>query len=79
MATCALYKAGGRLLGTGTITNGAVTVGAWSVSSGNLPIARRNVVCTITSSTHAGQSFVTKVVSDNGATLTIRDASPFAT
>ena len=42
------------------------------------PMVGRNVWVTITSSTHVGQTFRTKVTSE-GASLGIRDPSPFAT
>lgn len=78
MATCSVYKAGGRLLGTGSISSGATSLTGWSAAAGNPSIARRNVIVTITSSTHAGSSFATKVMVE-GASLTLRDPSPFAT
>ena len=79
MATCKLYK-GPLLLGSGSITNGSASVTGWSAQANNPAIARRNVAVAITSSTHIGQSFRTKVLADNGSgTLTLRDKSPFAT
>jgi hypothetical protein len=79
MATCRLYKPNGALLGSGSINNGAVTVSGWTAQSGTPPIARRNIAVTITSSTHTGSTFHTKVMTDNGGSLTLRDPSPFAT
>ena len=81
MATCKLYKAGGTLLGAGSITNNSVSVTGWSAQAGVAQaVARRNVAVTITSSTNISATFQTKVMADNGAgTLTLRDPSPFAT
>ena len=79
MATCSLYK-GPTLLGTGVITSGSTSVTSWVAASNTPAIARRNIGVAITSSTHAGQSFRTRVTADNGSgTLTLRDGSPFAT
>ena len=81
MATCKLYKAGGALLGTGSITAGSGSVTGWTAQTGVAQaIARRNIIVAITSSTHAGSTYPTKVLADNGSgTLTLRDVSPFAT
>lgn len=79
MATCKLYK-GLQLLGAGSITAGSTSITGWSAESNTRPIVRRNVAVAITSSTHAGSSFRTNVLVDNGSgTLTLRDAMPFAT
>jgi len=81
MATCSIYK-GPTLLGAGVITAGSTSVTSWVVTSGySLPaVARRNVAVTITSSTHIGSTFRTRVLADNGSgTLTLSDGSPFAT
>lgn len=79
MATCSLYK-GPQLLGTGSITSGSTSVTGFTPASGARPILGRAVGVTITSSTHAGSTFQTRVLADNGSgTLTLRDASPFAT
>lgn len=79
MATCSLYK-GGQLLGTGSITSGSASVTSWTASGGTPPIVRRNIAVTITSSTHVGSTYRTKVLADNGSgTLTLRDVSPYAT
>lgn len=79
MATCSLYK-GPQLLGTGSITNGSASVTGWSATANTLPVVRRNVGVTITSSTSIGGTFRTRVLVDNGSgTLTLKDPSPFAT
>ena len=85
MATCKLYK-GVTLLGTGAITAGSVSVTSWTLVDNGagaqaMPaIARRNIDVAITSSTHAGSVFRTRVLADNGSgTLTLKDGSPFAT
>lgn len=79
MATCSLYK-GCQLLGTGVITAGSGSVTSWVAGANTPAIALRNIAVAITSSTHVGSSFQSKVLADNGSgTLTLRDASPFAT
>ena len=79
MATVKLYK-GPQLLGSGSITAGDTSVTGWTAEGGTPPIVRRNIAVAITSSTHVGSTFRTKVMADNGAgTLTLRDAMPFAT
>jgi len=79
MATCRLYK-GPQLLGTGSITNGATSVTGWTAAGGTVPIRGRYIGVAITSSTHVGSVYWTRVAADNGAgTLTLRHASPFAT
>ena len=79
MATCKLYK-GPQLLGDGTLTSGSTSITSWTATADTRPVARRNVSVTITSSTHTGSTFQTKVMADNGSgTLTLRDPSPFAT
>jgi hypothetical protein len=53
-----------RVLGTGTISNGAVSIAGWTPGAGVLtPMVGRSVWVTITSSTHIGQRFRTKVTS----------------
>ena len=79
MATCKLYK-GPILLGAGSITSGSASVTGWTAESNRPAIARRNISVAITSSTHIGSTFYTKVLVDNGSgTLTLRNTSPFAT
>ncbi|RPJ39868.1 MAG: hypothetical protein EHM35_01140 [Planctomycetaceae bacterium] len=68
-----------RVLGTGSLVAGATSITGWTPGAGVLtPMVGRNIWITMTSSTHIGQGFRTKVVSD-GASLGIRDPSPFAT
>ena len=78
MATnCAVYKRG-ILLGTGTVADGSSTISAWSVVSGLPAVARRNVDVTITGGvTHLGRTFSTRILTDNGATLTMKDPCPY--
>lgn len=79
MATCALYK-GCQILGTGSITAGSASVTGWTAQADTRAVKGREVMVTITSSTHIGSSFLTRVTDDNGSgTLTLRDPSPFAT
>jgi hypothetical protein len=85
MATCNVYK-GAQLLGTGSIAAAGTTITSWTVRNDGLAgdvdhkVLRRNLQVAITSSTHAGSSFYTRVIADNGAgTLTLKDACPFAT
>ena len=85
MATCDLYK-NGRLLGAGEITNGSDSVTSYTArNDGQVAdiahtVFRKNLQVTITSSTHAGSTFNTRVIADDLAgTLTLMDAMPFAT
>ncbi len=77
MATCTVYK-GPIALGSGTISNGATTVASYTSTDAKSE-GRMNVTVAITSSTHAGSSFRTRVITDGGTSLTLADASPFAT
>lgn len=79
MATCKLYK-GSTLLGSGAITAGSSSVTGWSAQANTPAVARRRVTVAVTSSTHIGFTFQTRVTADNGSgTLTLQDAFPFAT
>lgn len=78
MATCDVYWKGKIKLGSGSIESGATSVTGYT----SLDVASeqwKNVVVTITSSTHAGSSFRTRIITDGGTSLTLKDASPFAT
>lgn len=78
MATnCSVYKHG-LLLGTGTIADGSATLSSWSASSGAPAVARKNVQVQITGAgAWTGRHFDTRVLTDNGATLTMKDKCPF--
>lgn len=85
MATCDVYK-NGTLLGAGSITSGSTSLTSFTVrNDGDTNDAdalyfQRNVQVTMTSSTHLGSTFYTRIIADNGSgTLTLKDASPFAT
>jgi hypothetical protein len=79
MATCSIYK-NHTLLGTGSITSGSASVTGWSATTNAPAVLRKNCTVAITSSTHSGSSFHTRCTADNGSgTLTLKDASPFAT
>lgn len=77
MSTCDVYK-GPHRLGSGSITNGATSITGYT-STDAMSEERKNVTVVITSSTHVGSSFRTRVLTDGGTSLTIRDANPFAT
>lgn len=78
MATnCSIYKHG-ILLGSGSVADGSATVSSWSAAANTPAIARRNVQVAITGvGVHQGRTFNTRVLSDNGATLTLKDVCPF--
>ena len=83
MSTCTVYK-NGISLGTGSIANAATSITGYTATAESGSVNRvtgtnRNVTVAITSSTHVGQSFTTRVTDDGGTTLTIADANPFAT
>ena len=78
MSTCKVYKRGIEL-GSGSITNGSASLTGYSATNGRLTGTGRNVEVAITSSTHVGKSFGTRVVTDGGSTLTLADKNPFAT
>lgn len=79
MATCKVYK-GCRLMGAGEIAAAGTTITSWTAEANAPAVARKNIVVAITSSTNIGAAFRTRVMADDGAgTLTIADASPFAT
>jgi hypothetical protein len=64
--------------GTGTLANGAVSIASWTPGSEVLtPMVGRTGWVHMTSGAHAGQTFIPKVTSA-GASLGIRDPSPFA-
>lgn len=73
--TVDVYK-GCIKLGTGTCTNGSTSMTTYS---GTAPISGRNVQLAVTAavSSPVGSSFKTKIITDGGATLTLRDACPF--
>lgn len=81
MSTVSVYKSGtgGIKLGTGSITNGSASLTGYTATNSRLTGKGRNVTVAITSSTHIGQSFRTRVVTDGGTTLTLADKNPFAT
>lgn len=78
MATnCSIYKHG-ILLGSGSVADGSPTVSSWVATPNTPAIARRNVQVAITGAgVHQGRTFNTRVLSDNGATLTLKDVCPF--
>lgn len=77
MATCDVYK-GPVKLGSGTATSGSATISSYT-STGVKAEDRLNVVVAITSSTHTGSSFRARILTDGGTSLTLSEASPFAT
>lgn len=73
--TVDVYK-GPNKLGSGTCTNGSTSMTSYT---GIAPISGRNVQIAVTAavSSTIGQSFQTRVVTDGGATLTLKDPCPF--
>lgn len=72
--TVDIYK-GSTKLGTGTCTNGSFTVSSYS---GTAPKSGRNVQIHSRGpvSSDPGLSWFTRIVTDGGSTLTIKDACP---
>ena len=77
MATCTVYK-GPIALGSGTATSGSATISSYTSTDARSE-GRMNVTVAITSSTHEGSSFRTRVLTDGGTSLTLANTSPFAT
>ena len=82
-STCDVYK-GGIKLGSGTCSDGSVSITSYTANdSGGLAgdiarvASRRNVAVVITQAgTHVGRSWRTNMLVQ-GATCTLRDACPF--
>lgn len=78
MASCSVYK-GGILLGTGTTSQSNATISAFTVSTGRVVGAGRNVSVTITEAgANIGKTFRSRVTADGGTSLTLAEANPFA-
>jgi hypothetical protein len=77
MATCDVYK-GPIKLGSGTATSGSATISSYT-STGVKAEDRVNVQIAITSSTNAGATFRARVITDNGTSLVLSEASPYST
>ncbi len=77
MATCDVYWKG-LLIGSGTATSGSASISSYT-SLDVVSEERKNVTVAITSSTHAGSVFRTRVLTDGGTSLTLKDTSPYAT
>lgn len=86
MSTCDVYK-GSIRLGSGSITSGATSITSYTstdakrntMASKGFGEHGMNVTVVITSSTHAGSSFRTRITADGGTSLTIANANPYAT
>lgn len=86
MSTCDVYK-GPIKLGSGSIEGAATSITSYtSTDAKRNTMASKgfgenwmNVKVVITSSTHTGYSFDTRIVTDGTTTLTIADANPYAT
>lgn len=72
---CSVYK-GVNLLGTGSITTNSIT--SFTAANGNVVHDGRNVSVTATSGNNVGATFNTRVSTDGGTTLTLKDATPFS-
>lgn len=72
-----IYK-GVNKLGSGTATAGSAAVTAFSTVNGNVVGSGRNVQVTMTTGNNIGASFNTRVLTDDGATLTLSDPIPFS-
>ena len=70
-----VYK-GNNLLGTGSITTNSIT--SFTAAGGNVVGSGRNVSVTGTSGNNIGATFNTRVLTDGGTTLTLKDATPFS-
>lgn len=77
MSTCDVYK-GPIKLGSGSIESAATSITSYT-STDAMSEGLKNVVVVITSSTHIGESFKTRILTDGGTSLTLKDANPYAT
>lgn len=77
MATCTVWK-GPINLGAGTATSGSATISSYTSTDARSE-GRMNVTVQITSGDSIGSTFRTRVITDGGTSLTLADASPFAT
>lgn len=72
MTACTVYDEGLEM-GTGDLVAGATTVTSWTQdSSWSQVVERKNVQISVGSKT-----FSTRILTDGGTTLTIKDACPF--
>lgn len=86
MSTCDVYK-GPIKLGSGSITSGATSITSYtSTDAKRNTMASKgfgenwmNVKVVITSSTHVGYSFETRITADGTTSLTLSDANPYST
>lgn len=78
MATaCDIYKHGLKL-GSGTIAAGSTTVSSWSAASGAPDEWRKNVsVQIVGAGVWQGEKFETRIITDNGTSLVMKDPCPF--
>lgn len=78
MTTCTIYDEG-LLVGTGDLVNGATTVtswvadGGWESTANPRAAARKNVQIAVGTL----GVFNTRILTDGGTTLTLKDACPF--
>ena len=77
MATCDVYWKN-ILIGSGTHTKDSATISSYT-SLDIVSEARKNVRIAITSSTHAGESYRARVITDGDTSLTLDRAGGFAT
>lgn len=72
---CGVYK-GTTLLGTGSITTNSIT--SFTATNNRTVGSGRNVSVTATSGNNVGATFQTRVLTDGGTTLTLREVTPFS-
>jgi hypothetical protein len=77
MATCNVWK-GPIKLGSGTATNASATISSYTSTDARSE-GRMNVTVEITSGDSTGSTFRARVITDGGTSLTLSEASPFAT
>lgn len=86
MSTCDVYK-GPLKLGSGSIAGAATSITSYtSTDAKRNTMASKgfgenwmNVTVVITSSTHTGYSFKTRITADGTTSLTLANANPYAT
>lgn len=71
-----VYK-GTTKLGSGTATGGSTSITSFTVVTGRVVTSGRNVQVTATTGNNVGASINTRVITDGGTSLTLKDALPF--
>lgn len=72
-----VYKNGTKL-GSGTATAASTSITSFTVTTGLVVGSGRNVQVTPTAGNNVGATMNTRVITDGGTTLTLKDPVPFS-